>query len=119
MKQQVQGIPPELEETIQNVRIVAGHLFGYDGSGPIRDWFDKLSDEQRTRAFQVQHEASKDRFAPERVPDDQRIDEVLRRFSNDLEKLIRKTHGQVSPAELQVLKPLMLAKLNYLTKAVD
>ena len=108
-----------MEETIAAVRIVAGKLFGYDGRGPIKDWFDKLTDEQKFSAFSLQHEASRERFAPERVPDDQRVDEVMRRFSNNLDKLIRKTHQQVSPAELQVLKPLMLARLDYLTKAVD
>ena len=94
-----QGIPPELEETIAAVRIVAGQLFGYTGSGPIKDWFNKLTDEQKFRAFNLQHEASKDRFDASMLPDDTRVDEIMRRFSRKLEALVATMIKQGSSEE--------------------
>ena len=96
-----QGIPSELEETITAVRIVAGQLYGYDGSGPIKDWFNKLTDEQKFRAFNLQHEASKDRFDASMLPEDGRVDEIFRRFNKRLEALVRSSIKQGSTPEEQ------------------
>ena len=112
MNQAPQGIPPELEETLAAVRIVAGQLFGYTGTSPIKEWFGKLTDEQKFRAFSLQHEAAKDRFNPNNVPEGKRIAEISRRFDNNLKAIVASTlaHGS-SPEEQAIIKKQITIKL--------